>query len=203
MRTCMRASRALCSVLVVAATLVLARPAEADIDCRPLRSRYEAQDLFLQHNLRFEDDEASWVNFVLTGDYLPLGTPVRVHKVKEDEVVLSVAGRDGKLSLDVGDGQPSCRVLLERLLGEQPPDLTGLTEPDLNGIKRAVLLVGMSRRAVFFAVGYPPHYYSPPFAGDKSAVNHDPAAEVLTYMGSKWDFIPVTFKDDVLVAVGD
>lgn len=188
---------------VVALSIALASPTTAEIDCRHLRAQYEGKRLFLQHNLRFEDDDASWVNFVLSGNFHPVGSAVRVLKVKQDEVVLTVEGREGKLQVDMSDGEPACAVILQRMLGPQPPDLSGLTEVDVNGIKRGSILVGMSRRAVFLAVGYPPHFYQTSFVGDTIAMNQDPNADILTYMGSTWDFIPVTFANDVVTAIGD
>jgi hypothetical protein len=192
------------AIAVIALSIAVAPPSAAGIDCRPLRAQYEGKHLFLQHNLRFEDEDASWVNFVLGGNFHPVGSPVRVLKVKEDEVILMVEGRGEKLQVDMSDGEPTCAVILTRMLGPQPPDLSGLSELDVTGIKRGSILVGMSRRAVFLAVGYPPHYYQPAFVGaDKNAINHDPNADVLTYMGSTWDFIPVTFANDVVTGIGD
>jgi hypothetical protein len=106
--------------------------------------------------------------------------------------------------MDLEDGQPTCDAILGRVLGATAPSLAQLSELDREGIRRGEILVGMTRGAVFMAVGYPPYYYAPPFLGDrKNALNHDPSAQKLTYVGSTWDFIPVSFAADVVAAVGD
>jgi hypothetical protein len=187
------------AVLFLAAWLALPAPAQ---DCISVREKYEGKTLVLQHNLRFDDDEARWVNFIGAADYLDVGTKVTVTLVKSDGVSLAVEGKGLTIKLDLKKATPSCAMILERLLGPSAPSLKGFSATDLKGIKEGKLIVGMSRRAVFLAVGYPPYSYKPPFRGD-SAVNHDPQSDELTYMKGTWDFVAVRFQNDKVVAIED
>jgi hypothetical protein len=184
---------------LLAAWLALPAPAQ---DCSAVREKYEGKTFALQHNLRFDDDEARWVNFMGAADYLDVGTKVTVTQFKADEVSLAAEGKGMTIKLDLKKATPSCAVILERLLGAGAPSLKGFSSTDLKGIKEAKILVGMTRRAVFIAVGYPPYSYKPPFRGD-SAVNHDPQSDDLTYMKGTWDFVAVRFQNDKVVAIED
>ncbi len=171
---------------------------------KDLHTRYKGKAFYLQHNLRFQDDEASWVNFIAAGDYLPSGSPVIVEKATTKTVKLRFNNPTRTIKLDIEDAVPDPEVVLNRMLGAEPPSLDGMNEIDREGIKIGQVLVGMSRKAVFIAVGYPPYYYSPPFFFDKkAAVNHDPDAEHLTYMKSDFDFVTIAFSNGVVTSIED
>lgn len=179
----------------------LALPSLAE-DCGAVNAKYQGKTFALQHNLRFEDNEARWVNFTGAADYLDVGTKVTVTQVKSNEISLAVEARGVTITLDLGKATPSCAVILEHLLGPAAPALKGLSATDLKGIKEGKMIIGMTRRAVFIAVGYPPYSYKPPFRGD-AAVNHDPQADELMYMKGTWDFVTVKFQGDKVIAIED
>jgi len=187
------------AMLLLCAALAL--PALAE-DCDSVRTQYEGKTFALQHNLRFDDDEARWVNFTGAGDFLDVGTKVTVTFVKSDKASLGVTGRDKAIKLDLGKATPSCAAVLEHLLGPSAPSLKGLSSTDLKGIKEGKMVIGMTRRALFLAVGYPPYSYKPPFRGD-AAVNHDPQADELVYMKGTWDFVTVKFQDNKVISIED
>lgn len=183
-------------------------PAVADddpVDCKALKSSYEGKTFRLQHNFYQEDEEATWINFMKTGDFLPIGSEVVVKKLKKDEAVLEIKDENGRartVEWDLDEALPDCETVLKRTLGEAAPTLDGLTEADLDGIKRGAISEGMSRKAVFLAVGYPPYFYERPWS-DTPARNKDLSLNELTFVGSTYDYVVVKFDGDVVKAIDD
>ncbi|MBN2400331.1 MAG: hypothetical protein JXI33_08350 [Candidatus Aminicenantes bacterium] len=191
---------AACFAMLLLAAL-LALPALAG-DCSSVREKYEGKTFALQHNLRFDDDEARWVNFIGAADYLDVGTKVTVTQFKPNEISLTAEVKGMTIKLDLKKATPSCAMILEHLLGPSAPSLKGFSATDLKGIKEGKMVIGMSRRALFIAVGYPPYSYKPPFRAD-SAVNHDPQSNELTYMKGTWDFVTVKLQNNKVIAIED
>jgi hypothetical protein len=183
-------------------------PAVADddpVDCKALKSSYEGKTFHLQHNFYQEDEEATWINFMKTGDFLPIGSEVVVKKLKKDEAVLEIKDENGRartVEWDLDEALPDCETVLKRTLGEAAPTLDGLTEADLDGIKRGAISEGMSRKAVFLAVGYPPYFYERPWS-DTPARNKDLSLNELTFVGSTYDYVIVKFDGDRVKAIDD
>lgn len=183
-------------------------PAVADddpVDCKALKSSYEGKTFRLQHNFYQEDEEATWINFMKTGDFLPIGSEVVVKKLKKDEAVLEIKDENGRartVEWDLDEALPDCETVLKRTLGEAAPTLDGLTEADLDGIKRGAISEGMSRKAVFLAVGYPPYFYERPWS-DTPARNKDLSLNELTFVGSTYDYVIVKFEGDRVKAIDD
>ena len=171
-------------------------------DCKAIRAEYEGKTLYLQYNLWNHDGEAKWVNFMREGDFVDLGTPVLVKKLKSDSAVLQVVGQKRQVELDLEDVLPDCGTVLSRMLGSSAPSLERLSDKDRDGIKRGALSVGMSRRAIFMAVGYPPYRYEKPFS-NQTANNHDVTANELTYAGSTFDLVVVKFENDIATSIDD
>lgn len=188
---------ALLAVLLLAGVL----SAGAGGDWQQAKEKHQGKTLYLQYNFYYDDDEADWMNYV-EAQFLPPGTPVVVKKVKEEELILEPEGLDGKLEVEMDECEPSYLQVFERMLGEQAPSLDGLSEIDLEGIDSAEILVGMSRRAVFLAVGYPPYFHQLPFT-DRKVINKDLEADRLTFAKGSWDVVHVTFKDDKVSAIDD
>ena len=188
--------------IVVALPLVLALLAVSTsasaAEPEDLKAKYEGKSFVLQHNLHIDDNEAEWQNSI-GGDFVDLGSKVTVTKIDKSKALLAFADPARTVKLDLAGANPNATVVLDHMLGAAAPSLKGLSKQDLTGIKRAVILEGMTRKAVFLAVGYPPYSYTPPFRKD-SAVNHDPNAEELTYMKSTYDFFKVYFGSKGTVA---
>ena len=175
------------------------------VDCKALKSSYEGKTFYLQHNFYQEDGEATWINFMKTGDFLPLGAEVNVQKLKSDEAVLKIkdeTGREHEVEWDLEEALPDCETVLKRTLGESAPSLEGLSSVETDAIKRGAVAEGMSRKAVFLAVGYPPHFYERPWS-DTPARNKDLTLNELTFVGSTYDFVVVKFENDQVKAIDD
>lgn len=197
-------ARPLVTLLLIASAPVFAGN-DDPIDCKALKSSYEGRSFYLQHNFYQDDGEASWVNFMKTGDFLPIGAAVTVAKLKKDEALLQIkdeTGRTREVEWDLEDALPDCETVLKRTLGESPPLIEGLPEADVDGIKRGAIAEGMSRKAVFLAVGYPPYFYERPWS-DTPARNKDLSLNELTFVGSTYDYVILKFDADRVKAVDD
>jgi hypothetical protein len=181
--------------------LVAATPSTPAADTKELKAKYEGQSYTLQHNLHVDDNEAKWQNFI-EGDFVPLGSKVTVKKIDKDKATLIFEDPPRTIKLTIEDAIPDATVVLDQILGSTAPSLKGFGTADLEGIKQGKILEGMTRKAVFLAVGPPPYSYTPPFRHD-SAVNHDPKASELTYMKGTYDFMKVTFSGDKVSDIED
>ena len=190
-------SLAVSLVLVLLATSSSTRAAEP----KDLKEKYEGKSFVLQHNLHIDDNEAEWQNFI-GGDFVDLGSKVTVTKIDKSKALLTFEEPPRTVKLDLAGANPDATVVLDRMLGSAAPSLKGFGKQDTTGIKQGVIMVGMTRKAVFLAVGYPPYSYTPPFRKD-AAVNHDPNADELTYMKGTYDFLKVFFSKDKVADVED
>jgi len=181
--------------------LVVVAPPGAAADKKELKAKYEGQAFVLQFNLHVDDNEAEWQNYI-NGDFVPLGSKVTVTKIDAAKAILQFEDPVRTIKLDLEHANPDATYVLDRMLGATAPSLKGLSKTDLKAIKYASLLEGMTRKAVFLSVGYPPYSYTPPFRKD-SAVNHDLKADELMYMKGTYDFFKVTFSGDKVVGFED
>lgn len=161
----------------------------------------KGETLYLQHNLFYDDDDAEWLNYE-EDDFLEVGTAVRIRDVEEDELVIRAKDGGDDITIDMDDPEPSYTGVTDLIFGSEPPSMEGLSEVDLKGIKRGRIREGMSRRAVFMAVGYPPYSYKKPFS-DTEIENDDLDADILTFMQGAWDTLIVEFDDDIVVDIDD
>jgi hypothetical protein len=189
----------LASLIVLA--LVSASPSTEAADSKELKAKYEGKSFALQHNLHVQDNEAKWQNFI-EGDFVPLGSKVTVTKIDVKRATLVFEDPVRTIKLELDDAIPDATVVLDQILGATAPSLKGFGKTDLEGIKQGKILEGMTRKAVFLAVGPPPYSYTPPFRKD-SAVNHDPKASELTYMKATYDFLKITFSGDKVSDIED
>jgi hypothetical protein len=192
-----------CTVLAlpVVLALVAASPSSNAADAKELKAKYEGKSFVLQHNLHVDDNVAKWQNFI-EGDFVPVGSKVTVTKIDAKKASLVFEDPTRTVRLDLDDAIPDAVFVLDRVLGATAPSTKGFGKTDLDGIKQGKILEGMTRKAVFLAVGPPPYSYTPPFRHD-SAVNHDPKADELTYMKGTYDFLKVTFSKDKVADLED
>jgi hypothetical protein len=186
---------------LIVLALVGAVPSTSAADTKELKAKYEGQSYTLQHNLHVSDNEAKWQNFI-EGDFVPFGSKVTVKKIDKDKATLVFEDPPRTVKLTIEDAIPDATVVLDQILGSTAPSTKGFGKTDLEGIKQGKILEGMTRKAVFLAVGPPPYSYTPPFRHD-SAVNHDPKASELTYMKGTYDFIKITFSGDKVSDIED
>lgn len=194
----MRASRAMLALVLAAAGAAFPSGAA---DKKELKAKYEGKSFVIQFNLHVEDNEAEWKNFVV-GDFVPLGTKATVKKIDTSTAVLACEDPVRTVKIDIEDANPDETFVLDRILGAAAPSLKGFSKTDLDAIKNAKIVEGMTRKALFLAVGMPPYAYTPPFRKD-SAINHDPNADELTYMKSTYDFLKITLKGNKVVDIED
>jgi hypothetical protein len=187
--------------LSLALAVLGASPLALAADKKELQAKYEGKSFTLQHNLHVDGNDAKWANFI-DGDFVPLGSKVTVKKIDKDKAILVFEDPPRTIKLSIEDSIPDATVVLDHILGSSAPSLKGFGKTDLGGIKDGKILVGMTRKAVFLAVGYPPYSYTPPFRHD-AAVNHDPKASELTYMKSTFDFLKIIFSGDKVSAMED
>ncbi|HEY3176604.1 MAG TPA: hypothetical protein VGK94_12690 [Candidatus Polarisedimenticolia bacterium] len=184
--------------LSVAATLAALLIGPALAGRREVREKFSGGTFYLQHNLFYDGDSAAWENFILTPDFVPIGTKMTVRRVGREEVALAVEGRDEKLYLQIEDCAPDLETVLDRILGNEPPSLDGFGDVDLKGIRSGRILEGMSRQAVFRAVGYPPYRHAAHDVG-----NPDLEADELTWMKGVLDRIIIKFDDGKVASIDD
>ena len=193
------------ALLLFMGSRVVCAAGDDPVDCKGLKSSYEGKTFYLQHNFYQEDGEATWINFMKTGDFLPIGAEVKVQKLKSDEALLKIkdeGGREHEVEWDLDEALPDCATVLQRTLGASAPSMEGLSSVQVDAIKRGAISEGMSRKAVFLAVGYPPHFYERPWS-DTPARNKDLTLNELTFVGSTYDFIVVKFENDHVKAIDD
>ena len=187
--------------IIVTLAFMGASPSTEAADKKELKAKYEGKSFVLQFNLHVQDNEAKWQNFI-EGDFVPLGSKVTVTKIDADKATLTFEDPHRTIKLTIEDAIPDATVVLDQIVGSAAPAVKGFGKTDQDGIKQGKILEGMTRKAVFLAVGPPPYSYTPPFRHD-SAVNHDPKANELTYMKSTYDFFTVVFSGDKVSELKD
>ncbi|MBN2383019.1 hypothetical protein JXQ70_09070 [bacterium] len=164
---------------------------------------YKDREFYLQHNLWYRDQgKIYWFNYILAGDFIPIGSKVTVIKVKSNTFKFKVEGRTEKFSINMWNCQISYEKFISRILGESPPVLEGLNEVDQKGIQFGKVIEGMSRKGVFFAVGYPPSYSPSREFGSSDAdkpLNQSLDSKELVYFKNRFDRILYYFDENDLV----
>jgi hypothetical protein len=187
--------------LPILLALIGVSPSIQAADAKELKAKYEGKSFVLQHNLHVDANTAKWQNFI-EGDFVPLGSKVTVTKIDAKKATLAFEDPVRTVKLELDDAIPDATFVLDRVLGATAPSTKGFGKTDLEGIKQGKILQGMTRKAVFLAVGPPPYSYTPPFRHD-SATNHDPKAGELTYMKSTYDFLKITFSGEKVADLED
>jgi len=149
-------------LLISACILFLSPYDEAGaMNFKELRQVYEGNDFYLQHNVWYRDKgEIHWFNYILAGEFIPLGSKVTITKMKTDKLKFRVEGIEDTFQIKLWNCQPSYEKIIGRIFGKTPPVITNVNDIDKKGISNGKVYEGMSRKGLFFAVGFPP-YCSP------------------------------------------
>jgi hypothetical protein len=129
------------------------------------------------------------VNFQQPG-LIPRCTAVRITRLRRSAMIFVVV--DGNREYEYLNHDAAAEPFNDHLLrffGSQcESDSTGLNDADVDGIRRGVALVGMTRKGVILAIGYPPRHVNPSIErGD------------WTYWRHRFDRFIVQFDDKGLV----
>jgi hypothetical protein len=150
------------------------------------------QKLYTAFNMWYvmgKEDDMFTINYK-TGIMIPAGTEVSNIKVDEEEILFSTVD-DGKkyvvnFKAKFHPGKTT-QDYARMMFSENDFDqLTkGMSKTEINGIDEGVILVGMSKKAVIVAYGYPPEHKTP-------SLNDN----IWTYWLSKMKSTVIYFNDD-------
>jgi hypothetical protein len=114
-------------------------------------------DLYAQHGFRFEKARHLTTNYIGKGDFVVAGSKVVMVKVAKSDFLIQLAdGRQVEIENIEKFTTLGLKAISERMFAATAPDLSGLSEAELAAVKAGRIEVGMSKKAVLLAVGYPP-----------------------------------------------
>jgi hypothetical protein len=115
---------------------------------------------YLQYNLHARGNDASSINYWSHQTLLPVCTPVNLVQAKGRRIVFTVNGQRYLYTLH-RTTRVNLATHLERTFQTTCPDLNMLPPVDQQGVGAAQPRVGMSKKGVLIAVGYPPDHRTP------------------------------------------
>lgn len=126
------------------------------------------------------------------GTILPVGTKVSIHNIKNRKIQFTPEG-SGQMFVLTNDPKTSTittEELFNRYFSTEPVSIgTGdyyqVTEADRENIKTGTITIGMSKKAVITAYGYPPTHKTPLLTSD-----------IWYYWYARLHRVNVYFKDD-------
>jgi hypothetical protein len=134
---------------------------------RPIKASM-GQKLYTAYNMWYvidKEDDMFTINYK-TGAMIPAGTEINNIKVKKEEILFTtVDDRKDYVVNFKAKFHPGKTAddYAKRMFSEKDFDqLTeGMSESEINGINDGVITVGMSKKAVIVAYGYPPEHKTP------------------------------------------
>lgn len=147
--------------------------------------------VYTAYNMWYEADkeDAMWVINYKTGTMIPAGTEVSNIKVEKSEISFTTVDDQKKyvvhLNAKFHPGKTT-EDYAERMFTEKDFDqLTrGMSQTDIDGINEGLIMVGMSKKAVIVAYGYPPEHKTPDLSGN-----------VWTYWLNRFSSTAINFDD--------
>lgn len=126
------------------------------------------------------------------GTILPFGTIVSIYNIKNRKIQFIPVG-SGQIFTLINDAKTSTitteelfnRYFTTESVGIGTGDYSQVTETDRENIKNGVIAIGMSKKAVLMAYGYPPTHKTPLLTGD-----------IWYYWYARFHKVNVYFKDD-------
>lgn len=126
------------------------------------------------------------------GEILPIGTKIKIHAIKGERIQFTPEGSAQMFTIinDKKTSTISTEELFNRYLSTEAVqagvgDYYQATEADRENIKKGIVALGMSRKAVLMAYGYPPTHKTPLLTSD-----------VWYYWYARLHKVNVYFKDD-------
>jgi hypothetical protein len=126
------------------------------------------------------------------GAILPVGTKVSIHSIKDRRIRFTPEGSGQLFTLTNSPKTStiSTEELFNRYFSTEPVgigigDYSQVTETDRENIKNGTIAIGMSKKAVLMAYGYPPTHKTPLLTSD-----------IWYYWYARLHKINVYFKDD-------
>ncbi|NOZ87810.1 MAG: hypothetical protein GXP49_16425 [Deltaproteobacteria bacterium] len=130
-------------------------PASGDLGPRDLEGRY----MFLRYNLRFQHGgKASCVNY-LTGKMIPAGTRIKILKVTNKEITFMTSeGQKIRLRFVQKWAGKKAAQWIQTVMSQNDPrtEWSDFTSLERQGISQGKAIVGMRKKAVLVALGWPP-----------------------------------------------
>jgi hypothetical protein len=152
----------------------------------PVRQVY-----FTKHNIWYKDPVAIKSTNYIDGTFIPLGTKVNITDLTNEEIKFTTVSKNrAYVIIYVRKHTPmSMQELFARYFVADDPlsqgtDFYNSTSKEQDQIKKGKIVVGMSKKAVVMALGYPPSHKTPDLEGD-----------VWSYWGKRVIFC-VYFTDD-------
>jgi len=126
------------------------------------------QKIYTAYNMWYEADkeDAMWAINYKTGTMIPAGTEVSGMEVKKKKIFFITVDDRKKFVVNFNDkfhpGKKSEDYAGMMFLKKDFDQLTkGMSETEMNGINEGIIMVGMSKKAVIVAYGYPPEHKTP------------------------------------------
>jgi len=183
---------------------------DASSSWKELQKKYKGNSFYLNHNLWHNDDRIIyWYNYVIVGQYIPIGTKVTVKKVGSYDLKFKFTKEGINLTYKIRMKycMPDYDTIIARIFSTTPVEISHLNKDEIKNIKMGKIRVGMSRESVFLTLGYPPLVGPEKNPGSMryypKIVNGNLKADQLTYWKNRYDRIVLTFKNDLLVNIKD
>lgn len=141
-------------------------------------------------------------NNILSANYhrgaiLPIGTKIKIHSIKGEKIQFTPDGSAQMFTIinDKKTSTISAEELFNRYFSVEPVqvgvgDYYQATEADRENIKKGVITLGMSKKAVLMAYGYPPTHKTPLLTSD-----------IWYYWYARLHKVNVYFKDDKVIKI--
>ncbi|MDQ1329932.1 MAG: hypothetical protein QG578_195 [Thermodesulfobacteriota bacterium] len=156
-----------------------------------------AKTYYTTTNIWYEHPDNNLSTNYHRGTILPIGTKVSVHKIDNRRIQFTPQGSARMFTIinDKKTNTISIDELFNRYFSVDPVqvgvgDYYQATETDMENIKKGTIALGMSRKAVLMAYGYPPTHKTPLLTSD-----------IWHYWYARLHKVIVYFKDDKIFKI--
>ena len=138
---------------------------------------------YTQCNMHSDRGKVDTVNY-LVGTKIPVNSKVTITKSTSKAIFFNYRGRTIKLTNREKFSGLDIVGVFERYFGKKPVNLKQFNKIERKGIRLGRALVGMRKKAVLVALGYPPAHRTP-----------DLEANEWRYWRNRWDTYLVIFNE--------